>query len=129
MKNKKYDRFINTFVKKFNKSIEKDELWRGRFVLRQIRKAIFDGSCAYLYIAIDKKTGQFSYCDWVYVYSRDTYVSVNRLWHIINNFIINDVKVWEEDPNPYAAAPIDYTKTPVPKKLWNKKYNLTIDYN
>lgn len=115
MKVKSHDRKMNKLARLFNQSIEKDELWRGRFVLRQVRKKCYrynDGSgyeSSYLYAIIDKKTGIYD-LDWFHNYSWKS-----EIWRFINDFIIKTVDVWHENPQPSRETAIDYSKKPFPK--------------
>ena len=91
---------INKWVRVFNKNLREDELWRGRFYIHQ--KCIYeyhtfaDGSGGILGIAFslnDRKTGM----------SKEVYFSNYDYHHLgieMNDFIINDVKVWNENPRP-----------------------------
>jgi hypothetical protein len=60
---KKHQRAINRVLRRINKSIENDELWHGRFVVRQITSRFEhfeDKSGSVLWVLIrfvDKKTG------------------------------------------------------------------------
>jgi hypothetical protein len=120
MKDKKSDRKINALVRRMNKSIEKDELWRGCFVVRQVKKRCGkyeDNSgiwSSYLYIIIDKKTAQYGYSEWLESYSD---FNAAHLWWGVNNFIVDGVKVWNEEPRPTIDNAVDYTKMPIPKNL------------
>ena len=109
-KRKKHQRSINKVIRDMNNSIKNDTLWLGRFYARQLDgwfEEYEDHSGASLYIRLrfyDRKTG----------ITRDTsYDSVNvwrfsgHLFFEMNDFIINDVKVWENE-DPYHDEKIDY---------------------
>lgn len=119
MRNKKVQRIqrkINKVVKLMNKSIEEDELWLGRFYARQKSRKVYEyedrsGYCVFVTITIfDKKTGfskDFKFDHYGIV------LSGWKLWATMNSFIIDDCKVWEEDPRPTLATAIDYRKVKV----------------
>ncbi len=96
---------MTRLIRETNRNIEKDNLWKGRFYVRQVGNAEFirydDKSGAELYVkleCVDRKTGK-------------TYIkgeSVNH-WRIFNGsnlfgfmnwFIVDFVKVWDENPRP-----------------------------
>ena len=60
---KKIQRKVNKIVRKLNKQIEDDELWKGRFYIRQVKRYMkpFDDMSgvddAFLFEMYDKKTG------------------------------------------------------------------------
>ena len=109
---KRHQRALNASVRKMNKNLSEDELWRGRFFIRQISSSYHtyeDKSGGYLNVVLrfyDKKTKQY----------RDFYETANHftLWHgfylfrAMNNFIIDDIDVWKKE-NPYEDN-CDYTK-------------------
>lgn len=104
MNRKKHQRMINREVRYLNKSIENDNLWRGRFVCRQ-KEAFFyiyeDKSGATLSVClefIDKKTGQREE-----FYINSGYLSSSfgssRLFWAMNSFIVETCDAWrKEDP-------------------------------
>lgn len=109
-KRKKHQRAMNKVIRDMNNSIKNDPLWLGRFYARQLDgwfEEYEDRSGASLYIRLrfyDRKTG----------ITRDTsYDSVNawrlfsHLFFEMNDFIINDVKVWENE-DPCHDEKIDY---------------------
>lgn len=96
---KNHQRWLNAFIKYANKCIEDDDLWLGRFVVKQNATQMHwfeDGSGGILYCDLtfrDKKTGRtkrwYTDClelDWHY-------------WIAMNNFIIEDCQVWSEVPD------------------------------
>lgn len=112
----KIQRKINKKVKAMNKSIETDDLWLGRFYARQKSRKAYQyedksGYCVFVTITIfDKKTGfskdfRFDHYDILF--------GGWKLWEAMNNFIIEDCKVWEEDPRPSLKTAIDYRKVKV----------------
>lgn len=104
MNRKKHQRAVNRIVRRLNKSIENDELWRGRFICRQ-KEAYFvtyeDRSGATLTVRLqfyDKKTGitanYFTHSD-----ALTGIFGVGRLFWEMNDFIVNICDVWrKEDP-------------------------------
>lgn len=110
---KKIQRHINKKVRELNKSIEKDDLWLGRFYCHQksIRFVISDDHtrlCARVEIEfVDRKTGKFI----SHYFYKEDFMGVNwKLFEAMNNFIIEDCKVWNEVPRPSIVKPWDYRK-------------------
>ena len=119
MKNKlrkKAQRTINKYVRNLNKSIQKDNLWRGRFVFRQTDsywKEFEDRSGGILKVVIearDLKTERF----WCFV--MDNY---DRGWYLFekaNKFIVDFSGVWD-DINLVKNDKTDWSKVKwVPKE-------------
>lgn len=113
---KKLQRQLNKIVKNANAAVARDNLWRGRFELRQMADTYesysdHSGGCLYVRIrALDKKTNEF--CDFYMEYHSPIFgwYEVSR---IINDFIIDFCKVWEtEDRNELYNDNTDYTKLP-----------------
>ena len=109
MKSRKlYKKYQNDFAKllhKYNKAIDEDELWLGRFHILQIRSKweyFEDGSGGILHAVIrcfDKKTRQYKdyfteYAPWMRT------IHWNIQMDILNTFIVEDLDVWKENPNP-----------------------------
>ena len=109
MKSKKlYRKYQNNFTKlihEYNKAMDEDELWLGRFHILQVRSRweyFEDGSGGILHAVIrcfDKKTRQYKdYCTEYAPWMRTIH------WHIqmdiLNKFIVEDLDVWKEKPNP-----------------------------
>lgn len=99
---RKLQRKVNAVVRGLNKTIEEDNLWRGRFVMRQKQAIIHEysdksGWYGHFVMRIyDKKTG-------LYKEEYFNHYELERgwsLWWFVNNFIVQDVKVWEENPSP-----------------------------
>ena len=96
---KQYQRKFTKFVRAYNKSLNKDELWKGRFQAFQIRsrwEEFDDGSGGILHAVIrcfDKKTRKYK--DFTFSYA--PYYSTLH-WHygmdILNHFIVEDINVW-----------------------------------
>lgn len=95
---KNHQRWLNKLCREMNKNVYNDDLWLGRFVVEQ--KATWmhwfeDGSGGMLRVHLqfrDKKTGR----------TRDWWGGClsleHEMWRVMNNFIIEDCKVWDEDP-------------------------------
>lgn len=102
---RKYQRKLNKIIRNINKNIEKDNLWNGRFVYFQHSgefELFSDKSGGIFYVTIrayDKKTGYYKdyYCD--YAPYLDGFYG-NFVFKVINDFIINNVKVWSMGENP-----------------------------
>lgn len=108
---KRHQRVANKIIQAMNKNIWNDELWKGRFYAR-IRKTSWesyeDHSGAELYCwieLIDKKTGQ----------RKEVLFSANELknfsWNFfkeMNNFIVEDVDVWKENPRATTTEDFRY---------------------
>ena len=102
---KKYQRKFTKLIHKYNKAIDEDELWLGRFHMAQVRSRweyFEDGSGGILHAVIrcfDKKTRQYK--DYCFEYA--PWMSTIH-WHIqmdiLNKFIVEDIDVWKENPNP-----------------------------
>lgn len=111
---KRHQRAINSLMRQLNNSIKSDNLWRGRFVVRQVYDQWFryeDGSGPELYVIlrfIDRKTGQYyeegrTVNDWRFGYG-------SKMFWRMNDFITERCGVWNEEPRPgtaeyYNAAP------------------------
>lgn len=111
---KKYQRQFTNLIHQYNKAIDKDDLWLGRFHMLQVRSRweyFEDNSGGMLHAVIrcfDKKTRQYKdycieYAPW----------KTTMHWHIqmdiLNNFIVKDIDVWRENPSPREDRK-DWTK-------------------
>lgn len=115
---KKAQHTINKNIRAINKSIENDNLWRGRFVMRQVNarwSAFEDGSGGELFatiLIIDKRTGQTKTA---YI---DNYDHPWRYFEAMNNFIVDDCAVWEKEGRDFLYNDkTDYTKINIEKRL------------
>lgn len=116
---RKVQRKINKEIADFNKELIKDSLWRGRFQIRQVGRYAHrysDNSGYQIYFdfaIVDKKSGK-------YIIARINEYGVLkswRLWEAVNSFIINDINVWNEVPNPRDEEfVIDYSNKPLQLK-------------
>ena len=104
-KNKKrHQRAINKLVREINLNLEQDELWRGRFMIRQDASPKWcryeDGSGAELFVRlrfIDRATGNY-YVKWESV---NLWRGLNAygfgIWCVMNWLITEHWDVWQED--------------------------------
>lgn len=106
---KNHQRWFNQYCRYINKTIENDDLWLGRFCVKQVRSDIHwfednsGGMMAAEILMRDKKTG-ITKSRWYTGLDMDW-----KFWRDFNDFIIEDCKVWEEVPNPYENK-IDFRK-------------------
>lgn len=106
---RKHQRWLNRYCRYANRVIEEDPLWRGRFYVTQLQSDMEwfeDGSGGIIHALIqmkDRKTGT-TFEKWY-----DGLDMTWEFWIDFNNFIVNKVRVWEENPNPYDNI-IDYRK-------------------
>lgn len=105
---KVHQRALNKYVRAINENIKNDELWRGRFYLRQKEFYFYsyeDHSGWYGVVvleAIDLKTGQ----------TKEICSRVNELimweghdiWLFMNNFIVEDCDVWGKEGHEALRA-------------------------
>lgn len=115
LKRKKHQRKINKIIRRINKGIEEDELWKGRFFIKIVYteyKIFEDKSGAVIYALVkfcDKKTG-YTYCKWFDEYDFVKY----RIDYYLNKFIVEYCNVWENE-NPKEDK-TDYTKVEFKEK-------------
>ena len=101
---KRHQREMNKLMKLMNQNIENDDLWRGRFYVRQVAAQWYeyeDKSGAELWVVlrfIDKKTG--FYWETAETVNHWRWVNGNKLWLAMNDFIVEKTNVWGEDPRP-----------------------------
>lgn len=100
---KVHQRAINRAICAFNKSLEQDDLWNGRFIVRQYEdspqwRKYGDGSGAELWVKlkfIDRATGRY------YVGGRTVnewcYFNGWNIWQLMNWLITEHWDVWQED--------------------------------
>lgn len=104
-KNKKrHQRAINRLVRSFNKALEEDDLWCGRFIIRQVYAPQWhqyeDGSGAELFVHlkfVDRCTGRY----WIAAHDvnqwRGFYGNGYRIWEVTNWLITEHWDIWKED--------------------------------
>jgi len=102
---KKHQRALNALARKINKNIENDQLWKGRYCVRQYRawwRSCWEEPDYYRFFAqfifYDKKTHKTYITD---IKSGNDWLFWNghKLWREMNDFIL-DSGVWEENPRP-----------------------------
>ena len=116
MNRKKHQRYVNKVVRKMNKDLAEDPLWRGRFICRQ-KEASFhiydDMSGATLYVLlemVDKKTGLTKKFWTDSFYLCGPFGRSKMFWEM-NEFIVEDCDVWhKEDPRQNI---IDYREVEI----------------
>ena len=121
---KKYQNYFNKKIKQMNKGVYDDNLWKGRFVFRQIAadwERFDDNSGGLLWVilrAYDKETDQY----------RDFGIEtapwrVSLDWHlamdVANKFIVDDIDAWHEEINPYKNEK-DWRKIKVRDEVWHR---------
>ena len=111
---RRHQRRINQAMRIINKGIEKDELWRGRFVVRTgatnfIRDEESGGYLEVELLFIDKRTG-FIWKTWESVNSVCS-LGGWRMWHMMNRFITEINDVWTKEGRDFLYSDkTDYTK-------------------
>ena len=104
MDRKVHQRAINKLVRAINRNLENDELWCGRFMVRQTESPQWyryeDGSGAELLVRltfIDRCTGRY-YVRWESVnHWRGLRATGYEIWHLMNWLITEHWDVWQED--------------------------------
>ena len=98
-----HQRWLNAFCRAWNKNIYDDNLWRGRFIVRQ-RATYMDW--------FEDKSGGLMYCVLEFV---DKKTNKTQLWYTncleadthmfyrFNDFIVKDCEVWENE-EPYKET-------------------------
>ena len=93
---------IKDAINKINKNIYNDDLWLGRFemILNKIRFQRFEDWSGYTALIeitlLDKRTNLIKK---EYVSYSEIFLE-SHLWKFMNDFIVETVKVWQEDPRP-----------------------------
>ena len=106
MNKEKHQRAINRAVRSFNKQLEQDNLWLGRFIVRQYEdspqwRKYEDNSGAELWVKlkfIDRATGRY----YVENHTVNKWLNFNgaRIWRIMNWLNTEHWNVWQEDRAP-----------------------------
>lgn len=98
---KVHQRAMNQAMRAINKNIERDDLWNGRFIVRQHRAEWIpyeDNSGRELYVSlkfIDRCTGRhFIINDSV---NHWLFWGGSALWRAMNDFIVKQCDVWNEE--------------------------------
>lgn len=94
---------MNAAVREMNKVLQEDELWKGRFYIHEkfiIEIYTFDdhsgGELTIMYEMRDRKTGKTK------LICLNNYNYDYHLWLEMNNFIVDYVDVWSENPRPHV---------------------------
>lgn len=110
MYRKRHQRMVNKVFREANRIVENDDLWLGRFVVKQKASWFYDffnDGEPYLlveYYFYDKKTKTQSRSH----FARDFDIFLlSHLMYGMNEFIIHEVKVWENE-NPRTDERVDY---------------------
>ena len=126
---KKAQANINHIVRNINKNIREDDLWLGRFEMRQIDCAwerFSDGSGGMLYVVLrclDKGTGYYKDYPFDFVAPRERRMN-GHICNIMEKFIVEDADVWAQTPNPRDKGFVkDFTKQRIPDSLMRRPYN------
>ena len=127
---KKHQRRMNKYVRELNKNIANDDLWRGRFVIRQEGNPGFyiyeDKSGAempHVHLVItDLKTGD-KYDRW----STDNdwcHFNGSRIWEFANKAITEIFDVWRKnnDPRDNRNNPLYNFNNPKVREYWKKEW-------
>ena len=103
---KNHQRWFNQYCRMVNKQIENDDLWLGRFCVKQLRSDIHwfadksGGLMAAEILMRDKKTGK-THIGW--------YTGLDmgwKFWIDLNDFITLECRAWEDVRN--SEGRIDY---------------------
>ena len=101
---KRHQRAMNELIRKINQNVKNDDLWSGRFYIRQIAARWYeyeDKSGAELLVIlrfIDKKTGFYWETAGTVNYWR--WGNGGHLAFAMNDFILKQTKFWESDLIP-----------------------------
>ena len=127
---KKHQRRMNKYVRELNKNIANDDLWRGRFVIRQEGNPGFyiyeDKSGAempHVHLVItDLKTGK-KYDKWD---SDNGWCHFNgsHIWEFANKAITEIFDVWcvGDDPRDNRNNPLYNFNNPKVREYWRKEW-------
>lgn len=109
---KKEQSKVNKILHEVNTNVVADDLWRGRFYVKQIdrRTGVWsDGSGVWMAVILkfyDKKTHQavIAYCDVSQFFA-------SHMWLGMNNFIVDEIAVWENESRDevYHKDKFDYS--------------------
>ena len=101
---------IKEAITKINNNVYNDDLWLGRFeiILNKIRFQRFEDWSGYTALIeitlLDKRTNLIKK---EYVSYSEIFLE-SHLWKFMNDFIVETVKVWQEDPSPEREKTKDY---------------------
>jgi hypothetical protein len=109
---KKIQRHVNSIVRAMNKNIYNDELWKGRFYVRQTKRRV-EKEDDWVYVRfemefVDRQTGKTK----KYYYDKSDMLGTStwKFFQDVNDFIVEVCDVWREDPRPNRETSIDYRK-------------------
>ena len=128
---KKYQRYVNKRIRNINKAIEKDNLWRGRFIIHQVESFFIPfqdkGGTLYLVLEIiDKSNGLKRLCF-------TDHFSIDYIGATLNEFIVSEyhADAWNRKKEPNKVNPYkdttDYTSIP-DNKFYSKRKENTDKY-
>lgn len=98
---KKLQRAVNKYIQELNDNILNDDLWRGRFIAKQVNRYDYryeDGSGYYFTIKLefkDLKTGQTKIF-YETIYSASSFFMAS-LFNLMNDFIVKDCDIWSKE--------------------------------
>ena len=110
MHRKRHQRAANKIFREANRIIENDDLWLGRFVVKQAASWFYDfehnneQDLILEYYFYDKKTKIRSNST---LTRADRVFLLNDIMYGMNEFIIHTVKVWENE-DPFKDERVDY---------------------
>lgn len=113
---KTQQRLLNRRIRALNEAIQRDSLWRGRFVVHQIKSSFYkfeDGSGAELFATLrmyDKATGATSD---VFGSINDLSYGWNSIYESLNTFIIDNA--WNNPTLDPRKDDTDYCKIEINK--------------
>lgn len=89
---KKHKRYMNRLIRGVNKELVEDEMFNGRFSVRQLESAWFN-DLYYVRLELrDSLTGITRQTSWI----RATFLGARNLFNQLNEFIIEDVDFWNK---------------------------------
>ena len=134
---KAYQRKLNKLLSTVNKSIREDDLWKGRFEVRQMYSnwnEFSDGSGGSLFVILrwrDKKTKY--YYDYTFDYGSYYWAPFvdHHIFIMANDFITQKVGVWQNDPErPTYKNAVDYTNAYISNEAFREgEYNFYLSFN
>lgn len=113
---KNLQRKLNAYIRAMNANVAHDELWRGRFVAHQEQANYFpfnDGSGGEMsvkFVFHDKKTKQ-NVVKYIHTFTGTRFLG-GDIWHAMNDFIVEDINVWQNDKPREDTT--DYRKVKAP---------------
>lgn len=111
---KKAQRRVNHVIREINDGILKDDLWNGRFYIRQLASWIRpwpdnSGLTGIIHCEfIDLKSG-FTKEYWFDLIDFEK-PFVGHIWWTMNSFITEEAPVWGQETSPYDEPRIQYRK-------------------